>query len=75
MYIQKTHPLFVGLLVEIVEQEVEHDCVQQNYPGERFRVIAFNEQQLRCVDEHQDELDLYEDMRNMHVLETVRHWL
>lgn len=59
--INNTYPLFVRLLVEVIEQEVEHDGVQQNDPGENFREIAFDEQQLRRVDEHHNELDLQDE--------------
>lgn len=53
-----THSFLVRLLIEVVEQEVEHDGVQQNDPSERLGVVAFDEQQLRRVDEHHDELYL-----------------
>jgi len=53
-----THGLLVRGFVEIVEQKVEHDGVQQNDPRERLRVVAFDEQQLRRVNEDHDELDL-----------------
>lgn len=54
----RTHSVLVRFLVEVIEQEVEHDGVQQNDPRERLGVVAFDEQQLRRVDEHHDELDL-----------------
>jgi len=53
-----TYPLLVRLLVEVIEQEVEHDGVQQDDPSECLRVIALSEQQLGRVDEHHNELDL-----------------
>jgi hypothetical protein len=46
------------LFVEIIEQEVKQDSVHQNEPGECLRIIAIGEQQLRCMEEHHDELDL-----------------
>lgn len=55
-----THPLFVRMLVEIVEQDVEHDRVHQDEPDERLRVVTLDEQQLDRVYEHHDELHLDE---------------
>jgi len=52
-------------LVEVIEQEVEHDGVQQDDPSECFRIITLNEQQLRCVDEHQNKLDLKHEQNNV----------
>lgn len=39
-----TYSLFVRLLVEVIEQEVEHNGVQQYDPSKCLRVIAFDEQ-------------------------------
>jgi len=52
-------------LVEVIEQEVEHDGVQQNDPSECLRVIALSEQQLGCVNEHHNELDLKHGRNNV----------
>jgi len=45
-------------LVEVIEQEVEHNSVHQNDPRERLRVVAFDEEQLRRMNEDHDELYL-----------------
>jgi len=52
-------------LVEVIEQEVEHNSVQQYDPSECLRVIALNKQQLGRVEEHHDELDLKHGQNNV----------
>lgn len=39
----RTHVLFVRRLVEVIEQEVEHDGVQQNNPSKHLWEVAFDE--------------------------------
>jgi len=39
-----TYSLFVRLLIEVIEQEVEHNGVQQDDPSKCLRVIALDEQ-------------------------------
>lgn len=39
----KTYVLFVWRLIEVIEQEVEHDSVQQNDPSEHFWEVTFDE--------------------------------
>lgn len=51
-------PLVVRLLVEIGEQEQEHDTVQSDPHHETLRVVALGEQQLELVREDGDELGL-----------------
>lgn len=46
----------VRLLVEVGEEEVEHDRVHADPPDEGLRVVAVDEKQLEGVDHHQDEL-------------------
>lgn len=50
--------LLVGLLVEIVEQEVEEDAVGQRQEDGPARIAAVGVQQLGRVQECQTELDL-----------------
>jgi len=59
-------------LVEVIEQEVEHDGVQQDDPGECLRVIALSEQQLGRVDEHHNELDLKHGRNNVEYIIGLR---
>lgn len=47
----------VLLLVELLEQEEEHDGVHSDPPDESFRVIAVDEQQLESV--HHDGQELH----------------
>jgi len=44
------------LIVELLEQEEEHDGVHADPPHESFRVIAVDEQQLEGVDHYGQEL-------------------
>lgn len=48
---------FVRALVELVEQEEEHDGVHSDPPDEGFRVVAVDEQQLEGVHHDGDKLD------------------
>lgn len=48
---------FVCALVELVEQEEEHDGVHSDPPDERSRVVAVDEQQLEGVHHDSDKLD------------------
>lgn len=50
--------LDVGLLVEVGEEEVEHDWVQTDEPDEGLGVVALHEEELEGVDHHQHELHL-----------------
>jgi len=50
--------LLVGLLVEVVEQEVEEDCVGQGEAHRPPGVATIRVQQLGLVDEGAAELDL-----------------
>jgi len=58
--------LEVLLFVEVREEVVEHDCVHPNPPDESLRVVAVNEEQLECVDHHEDELDLQSGIEKSH---------
>lgn len=49
--------LDVGLLVEVGEQEIEHEGVHADPPDESSRVVALGEQQLEGVGHHEHELD------------------
>lgn len=51
-------PLAVGLLVEVREQEQEHDAVQSDPHHETLRVVALGEQQLELVREDSHKLQL-----------------
>lgn len=70
--IVSTYPFLVRLLVEVIEQEVEHDGVQQDDPSECLRVIALSEQQLGRVDEHHNELDLKYGRNNVEYIVGLR---
>lgn len=48
---------FVRVLVELVEQEEEHDGVHSDPPDERLRVVAVDEEQLERVHHDGDKLD------------------
>lgn len=48
---------FVRALVELVEQEEEHDGVHSDPPDERLRVVAVDEEQLERVHHDGDKLD------------------
>ena len=47
----------VGLLVELGEEEEEHDGVHSDPPDKRSRVVALDEEQLEGVGHDADELD------------------
>lgn len=49
---------FVGLFVEFIEQEEEHNGMHANPPHKGFRIIAIDEQQLEGMDHNQNELNL-----------------
>lgn len=49
---------FVRVLVELVEQEEEHDGVHSDPPDERLRVVAVDEEQLERVHHDGHKLDL-----------------
>lgn len=51
-------PLAVRLLVEVREQEQEHDAVQSDPHHETFRVVAVGKQQLELVREDCHKLQL-----------------
>lgn len=53
--------LAVGLVVEVLEEEEEHDCVHADPPDEGTRVLALDEQQLERVRHYADELGLCTD--------------
>jgi hypothetical protein len=53
------YPLsIVGLFVELLEKEEEHNGVHANPPDEGFRVIAVGEEKLEGVKHDSDELNL-----------------
>jgi len=50
--------VFVGCLVELVEEEEEHDSVHSDPPDKCLRIIAIDEEQLESVHHDQYELNL-----------------
>lgn len=48
----------VGCLVELVEQEEEHNGVHADPPDKSFWIIAVNEEQLEGVNHDQNKLNL-----------------
>ena len=59
----------VRLLVEVREQEVEHDGVGTDEVSERDRIVALvPDQQLESVSHHQDELNLGSERTKNEVL-------
>jgi len=50
--------LFVSLLVEVWEEEVEHDSMEANPPDKGLWVVAVNKKQLEGMDHHEHKLNL-----------------
>ena len=50
--------LAVGLQVEVVEEHEEDRRVEEQQGGDELRVAAVEDQRLRAVHEHQEELHL-----------------
>lgn len=48
----------VRLLVELLEQEEEHDSVHSDPPDEGLRVVAVDEEKLESMQHDENELDL-----------------
>jgi len=48
--------LLVTLLIELLEQEEEHDGVHADPPDERLWIVALDEEQLEGMDHDCDEL-------------------
>lgn len=55
--------LLVSLLVEVGEEEVEHDGVHSNPPDKSAGVVAVGEKQLEGVQHNHHELNLKRDLR------------
>lgn len=48
----------VGLFVEFLEQEEEHNCVHANPPNEGSRVVTIDKQKLESVKHDENKLNL-----------------